>query len=788
MKHQSKARTLEALSPGLTRFTVPGFRYFAVSEWRARHRAICDEISQQFSGRTLIVRSSASDEDGAAATRAGEYDSVLNVASDDASAIATAVNTVIDSYSRHGARGTDDEVIVQEMLQRTVMSGVVFTHDLNTGAPYYVINYDDISGRTDTVTSGAGEYANRTLYVHRSAIDAVRSARFQSLLGAIQELEVLMGSQFLDVEFALAEDLTPHLLQVRAITTQPNWNRATTRRIDAALAGIQGFASARFKPMPGVYGRTTVLGQMPDWNPAEMIGRAPRALALSLYRAIITDTAWRDAREMMGYDVPVGQPLMVSLAGQPFIDTRLSFHSYLPAGLPRSTCEKLVDVWVERLREHPELHDKVEFDIAITTYSFDIDEKIDRLAGGTLNADERNEFKRIRQRQTLSWLRDDTEGGIAAALKKLAHLSAKQSADEGGASLWGLHKMLNDCVRFGSTPFSVLARHGFVARTLLHSLCRRGVFSTDDVHRFQASIRTVASDLVNDLRRLQAGSMQRRDFMRRYGHLRPGTYDILSQRYDQMDSFGASDTSARHSEAPAEFSLTAGQRKAVDGLLFAEGFDGIDADRLFDYIREATVGREYGKFVFTRTLSDILEGIAEFGEHHGLSRNEMSHVPLRDILDVALSSVEGGIENRLRDLAEANAESHALSAAIRLPQVLFDEAGVHVVPFQVSQPNFITDRSVAAPSVLLGVGQTPDSLDGKIVLIENADPGFDWIFAHRIAGLVTKFGGANSHMAIRCAEFSIPAAIGCGEQRFEALLQTDSIMIDCAAGFIQTSH
>ena len=45
----------------------------------------------------------------------------------------------------------------------------------------------------------------------------------------------------------------------------------------------------------------------------------------------------------MGYAVPSGQPLMVSLAGQPFIDTRLSFHSYLPVTLPPTICEKLVD-------------------------------------------------------------------------------------------------------------------------------------------------------------------------------------------------------------------------------------------------------------------------------------------------------------------------------------------------------------------------------------------------------------------------------------------------------------
>jgi hypothetical protein len=43
-------------------------------------------------------------------------------------------------------------------------------------------------------------------------------------------------------------------------------------------------------------------------------------------------------------------------------------------------------------------------------------------------------------------------------------------------------------------------------------------------------------------------------------------------------------------------------------------------------------------------------------------------------------------------------------------------------------------------------------------------------------------------MAIRCAEFGIPAAIGCGEQRFEVFLSAHQILLDCAAGFINPLH
>ena len=50
-----------------------------------------------------------------------------------------------------------------------------------------------------------------------------------------------------------------------------------------------------------VFGKKSIFGQMPDWNPVEMIGRSPKKLAISLYKYLITDQVWREARSEMGY-------------------------------------------------------------------------------------------------------------------------------------------------------------------------------------------------------------------------------------------------------------------------------------------------------------------------------------------------------------------------------------------------------------------------------------------------------------------------------------------------------
>ena len=89
-------------------------------------------------------------------------------------------------------------------------------------------------------------------------------------------------------------------------------------------------------------------------------------------------------------------------------------------------------------------------------------------------------------------------------------------------------------------------------------------------------------------------------------------------------------------------------------------------------------------------------------------------------------------------------------------------------------------------SWVLGPDTRPDvDLSGRIALIPNADPGFDWIFSRGIAGLITMYGGANSHMAIRMAEFRLPGVTGVGERLFEELSSARIVELDCAARHVR---
>ena len=59
------------------------------------------------------------------------------------------------------------------------------------------------------------------------------------------------------------------------------------------------------------------------------------------------------------------------------------------------------------------------------------------------------------------------------------------------------------------------------------------------------------------------------------------------------------------------------------------------------------------------------------------------------------------------------------------------------------------------------------------------------LFGRNIAGLVTKYGSANSHMAIRTAEVGLPAVIGVGEQKFNEIVTANVLEIDCSSQLIR---
>lgn len=766
----SKAETLERLAPRLTTARVLPQVRFAAADWPARKAEILAGITaESWSREKLIVRSSAAAEDRPGQSLAGHFTSVGDVARAD---LAAAIDRVAASFGPLAM--PRDAIFVQPML-RASLSGVAFTRDPNTGAPYLVINYDE-AGDTAAVTGGGQAALKTFVWWKGGAASCPPPLDKVAALGL--ELETLFGEDSLDIEFAFGADGQLYLFQVRPLIAA-GVERVSLEAHRPLLAAIAAKIASANRPHPYLRGRRTLYGIMPDWNPAEIIGVRPRPLALSLYRALVTDSVWAYQRHNYGYRNLRSFPLMLSFHGLPYIDVRVSFNSFIPSDIPDDLADRLVDAYIDRLAAAPVLHDKVEFEIVHSCYTFDLAEQLQRLKPAgfsdhdlwTLGDSLRRLTNRIVQRETGIWRID------AAKIEELAQRQqnlAEADLDPVSRIYW----LAEDCKRYGTLPFAGLARAGFVAMQMLKSLVQTGALERPQYDAFLASLETVSGRLTRDL-----ASLPRDAFLGRYGHLRPGTYDILSPRYDEAPEryLGGMTQGGGATPAMQPFALSLPQMRQVEALLKQHGLE-MDVVGLFEFLQAGIQGREQAKFVFTRSLSDILRLLADLGQAHGLSADDMSYFDFAQLDDLYVSSADPGAALR-HSIAQGRAR-YAETQRITLPPLIARPEDIWAFAVPASDPNFITQGQAEGP--VRHHDAPADQLKGAIVMIPNADPGFDWIFTRGIAGLITAFGGVNSHMAIRAAELNLPAVIGAGETLYGRWREAPRLRLDCAARRVET--
>jgi hypothetical protein len=139
-----------------------------------------------------------------------------------------------------------------------------------------------------------------------------------------------------------------------------------------------------------------------------------------------------------------------------------------------------------------------------------------------------------------------------------------------------------------------------------------------------------------------------------------------------------------------------------------------------------------------------------------------------------------------RHVIDTNQSSWSAMRNVRAPEIICDPSDLLCHISSATHPSFITRCVIESNVCVLSLNDIQRAdLRGKIVLIENADPGFDWIFTHGINGFITAYGGENSHMSIRSREFGIAAAIGVGDVMFRTLCGASRILLDCAGQRIQ---
>ncbi len=771
----SKSNILKFLQSRLKYSKIERILDFTVDDWNKNKNQILQQVKSTFYKKKVIIRSSAIGEDSDYSSEAGSYESILNINSSSRTQLISAINKVIKSYAHKKNFNLKNQILIQTQAVDIVTSGVIFSRTPDNGAPYYVINFEDgIS--TIGVTHGS---VGNTIKIARHLGIKTIGEKWKSLLQSVKEIETVVQSNSLDIEFGITKNSTIVIFQVRPITSILK----SVSTLDKKIIKLINKNKNQFLSLKNqkTISNNLIFSDMTDWNPAEIIGNNPKPLDYSLYDFLIMSDAWYKGRELLGYKKFFPHSLMKKFGNKPYVDNRYSFYSLIPEKFNKKLSKKLLTFYLEKLQSNPQLHDKVEFEILFTCYDFTLNDRLKELHGCNFT---KNEIQKIRNElfsfteeiiKNFPYLKDYCTKSIDKMYDNrlvVPKINRKSSTYMDKLSI--AESLLKDCKNFGTIPFSLMARIAFISSIIIKSLSKKNIFTEKLIHEFMNSLETPLSKFQNDLTKYYENKITKESFLKKYGHLRPGTYDITIDRYDRENKFLENITfQQHHTRKPISYFSRKFQKTSS-----INKFD-IDPESFFLFLKDSIILRENLKFEFTQNLSNAIELIADAGKDLGFFRDDLSYLEIDKILKNYRKLSKNEFINYLKICIDKNKNCFRLNNYLVLPSFISSEKDFDIINLRIAKPNFITQKSVTSNLVNLDKKTHDTNFNNKIILLEHADPGFDWIFTRNPSGLITKYGGVASHMSIRCSELNLPAAIGCGSIIYDQIKDASKILLDC---------
>ena len=754
----SKAEILKKIK--LSSAIIPYLEIYKVNNYNNNLDKLYADINKKFK-KKIAIRSSSYQEDQKMKTNAGKFKSFLNINSNNKSDVTKAIEQVLFSYKSKNNK--DDEFFVQEMVCKPKISGVITTSDLNNSSPFACLNFQ-YGSDTSLVTSGRG-FPNQIIFFKN--LKKTKYKFVNQILRAIKEIEGILNNNNLDIEFAIDSKNKLNILQIRSLPITTNINYPTSD-YEFALKKLEKKIIKLQHTVPNLYGKTSLFSVMSDWNPAEIIGKKPKPLAISLYKELITDEVWAQNRKSYGFNDVSSNELLVNFLGTPYVDLRVDFNSWIPKKLNSKLKKKLTEYYLNQLKNNPDFHDKIEFTIVVSCISHNALDKLKVMMG---NGFSRAEINTIRKE--LISITNNAFKNIRNDYKLISNLESQQKKIL-NSSMYYIDKIywLNqNCKKFGTFAFSGLARCGFIAIEILNSFVSKKIISEVDKENFLASINTITKDLIKD-----KNELTKRDFIKKYGHLRPNSYDITSKNYKEGYRYYFSKKNKITTKS-SKFLFSRQQKKLIKVFLHDNNLK-ISLINFIRFLKDSVKYREEGKFIFMKSINSILDMIKYIGKRHRIIASNLQYVNFKTLLNSYNNLSSVSLKNLLIQEIKENKKIFEFQKKIYLPDFIRNKDNIYYNKNFKKNFNFIGSRNCTGEVIKINNLFKNININNKIVCIENADPGYDFIFEKKILGLITKYGGSNSHMAIRCSELKIPAVIGVGEKMFDQIINSKNISIN----------
>ena len=297
-------------------FKVPDF--IAIWDWDFSDKL--NKICEKFKWKKVAVRSSSSTEDTDNDSKAGAFETILNVE----------VNKKLltEAYGKIQAHALEKfwhgiPVLVQEMVKDIHYSWVVFSKDPDTNKDYVVINYHSWIWE-DLVSWNSSWKVIKYFSENISEKDV-----FSKLAKIVKEISLKYWKE-VDVEFAIDKNNNIYLLQLRPITTI-DW----LWKVDKVLKRYVSYLTTVIEK------NNLYLWDMIDVNPQELVGNQPY-LIKTFFDYLFVKGVLKDSRKDFWYSY---EEFWVFVLDKYYIDLSKNLTSFLPSSLTDEERELFIDYY-----------------------------------------------------------------------------------------------------------------------------------------------------------------------------------------------------------------------------------------------------------------------------------------------------------------------------------------------------------------------------------------------------------------------------------------------------------
>ncbi len=308
-------------------------------------------------------------------------------------------------------------------------------------------------------------------------------------------------------------------------------------------------------------------------------------------------------------------------------------------------------------------------------------------------------------------------------------------------------------------------------------LSKKNILTSKEIQEFYSSTPSITTEI----RKTLVSCKKRKNmsnFFKKYGHIRPLSYSINSKNYKENFKNYFSKFNYVEKINKKKFNISKNKKKKIDQIFEKSGMK-FNTNMFLTFARKVIYLREFAKLKFTKSIDEIFFNIRNLGKEMNLPSEMLEKISIKDLLYFYNNLDSEKLKKVLKQKCYFNKNEHKITDLIEFPNIIIKEKDFYLFERGSFEGNFITDKSTTGEIIVVtNKMKKTDLINNKIVVIENADPGFDYIFSYKIKGLITKFGGANSHMSIRCMELNIPAIIGLGRFDYEKIVNSKNVFFN----------